>query len=70
MRLLPPETYQNPGKQDLTFDVLFPDLVRWGAQLGFETVLLTTQADFLNTQDEDGAGRAFKIIHQHKDSYS
>ena len=70
MRLLPPETYQNPGKQDLTFDVLFPDLVRWGAQLGFETVLLTTQADFLNTQDEDGAGGAFKIIHQHKDSYS
>ena len=66
MRLLPPEAYQNPGKQDLTFDVLFPDLIRWGSALGLETVNLTTQADFLGTDDSQGAGGAFKVLHQRK----
>jgi SAM-dependent MidA family methyltransferase len=67
MRLLPPEAYQNPGKQDLTFDVSFPDLIRWGEALGLETVGLTTQANFLKSNDHDGAGGAFKVLHQRKD---
>ena len=64
MRLLPPEAYQNPGKQDLTFDVSFPDLIRWGEQIGLATQSLTTQAEFLGTSDHDGAGSAFKVLHQ------
>ena len=66
MRLLPPEAYQNPGHQDLTFDVCFPDLERWGEEIGLETVSLQTQAEFLNTNDQDGAGGAFKVLHQRK----
>tara|TARA_B110000881_G_scaffold726_1_gene513 strand:+ start:1155 stop:2066 length:912 start_codon:yes stop_codon:yes gene_type:complete len=64
MRLLPPEAYQNAGSQDLTFDVSFPDLVHWGTQIGLEEVSLTTQADFLGTNDRKGAGGAFKVLHQ------
>ena len=63
-RLLPPEAYQNAGHQDLTFDIHFPDLVRWGNQIGLQTKSLITQADFLNTDDREGAGGAFKVIHQ------
>ena len=66
MRFLPPEAYQNPGKQDLTFDVLFPDLIRWGNQIGLKTKSLKTQAAFLGTDDHDGAGGAFKVLHQRK----
>ncbi|MDB4265338.1 SAM-dependent methyltransferase [bacterium] len=66
MRLLPPEAYQNPGKQDFTFDVSFPDLIHWGSALGLENVALTTQADFLGSDDLDGAGGAFKVLHQRK----
>ncbi|YCM45054.1 SAM-dependent methyltransferase [Verrucomicrobiaceae bacterium 227] len=64
MRLLPPEAYQNPGKQDLTFDICFPDLIRWGQQIGLTCQSLTTQADFLNTTDQEGAGGAFKVLQQ------
>ncbi|MEJ6580074.1 MAG: SAM-dependent methyltransferase [Akkermansiaceae bacterium] len=64
MRLLPPEAYQNPGKQDLTFDVCFPDLIRWGGQIGLTTQSLVTQAEFLNTTDHEGAGGAFKVLQQ------
>jgi len=66
MRLLPPEAYQNPGRQDLTFDVCFPDLVRWGHQIGLEMVSQQSQADFLGTHDHEGAGGAFKVLHQRK----
>lgn len=64
MRILPPEAYQNPGKQDLTFDICFPDLIRWGGQIGLATKTLMTQADFLKTSDHEGAGGAFKVLHQ------
>lgn len=67
MRLLPPEAYKNPGKQDLTFDVSFSDLIRWGEALGLQTLGLTTQADFLGTGDKDGAGGAFKVLHERKE---
>ena len=64
MRLLPPDAYQNPGKQDLTFDVYFPDLIEWGEKIGLETESLITQAEFLGTNDLEGAGGAFKVLHQ------
>lgn len=64
MRLLPPEAYQNPGKQDLTFDLHFPDLIRWGEQIGLKKISLTTQAEFLGGNDLVGAGGAFKVLHQ------
>ena len=64
MRLLPPDAYQNPGKQDLTFDVYFPDLIEWGEKIGLETESLITQAEFLVTNDLEGAGVAFKVLHQ------
>ncbi len=64
MRLLPPEAYQNPGKQDLTFDVNFSDLIRWGNEIGLEMIELITQSEFLGTDDLDGAGGAFKVLHQ------
>ena len=34
-------------EQDLTADVNFSDLVRWGEELGFQTLSLETQRDFL-----------------------
>lgn len=68
LRLLPPEAYQNPGQQDLTFDVSFPDLIHWGEQIQLETIRLCTQADFLGTSDHHGAGTAFKVLHQRKTS--
>ena len=67
-----------PGHQDLTADVNFDDLVRWGEQLGLETVSLDTQAEFLDLDpdtlgpedrfltDPDGAGGAFKVLVQAK----
>ncbi len=64
MRLLPPDAYQNPGKQDLTYDVYFPDLIKWGEKIGLETDSLITQAEFLGTNDLEGAGGAFKVLHQ------
>lgn len=64
MRLLPPEAYQNPGKQDLTVDVSFPDLICWGEEIGLEKISLKTQAEFLGTTDHEGAGGAFKVLHQ------
>ena len=63
-RLLPPEAYQNAGHQDLTFDIHFPDLIRWGNQIGLEANSLITQAEFLGTKDNQGAGGAFKVLHQ------
>jgi len=66
-RLLPPEAYQNAGHQDLTFDIHFPDLIRWGDEIGLETKSLITQAEFLETDDHEGAGGAFKVLHQTKE---
>jgi len=68
MRLLPPEAYQNPGKQDLTFDVSFPDLVRWGEEIGLGEISLASQADFLGSDDHEGADGAFKVLHQRRNA--
>ena len=70
-----PAIYQNVGHQDLTADVNFSDLIRWGEELGLETLSLSTQSDFLEpyargtTQDlyllhPDGPGSAFKVLIQ------
>lgn len=41
------ELYANMGRRDITCDVNFADLQRWGEQLGLETPGLCTQAEFL-----------------------
>ncbi|HSZ76047.1 MAG TPA: hypothetical protein VK775_01470, partial [Chthoniobacterales bacterium] len=74
--------YLRPGRQDLTSDVNFVDLKKWGEQLGLDTVQLVTQAEFIRRwanpgtkelkladqyiADESGAGEAFKVLHQRK----
>lgn len=70
-----PAIYQNVGKQDLTADVNFSDLMEWGTELGLETLSYSTQSKFLEpfardtTQDlyllhPDGPGSAFKVLIQ------
>ncbi len=46
-RLTELEVYRRFGQQDLTADVNFADLQRWGSSLGWATESLSTQADFL-----------------------
>jgi SAM-dependent MidA family methyltransferase len=74
--------YLRPGHQDLTSDVNFVDLKEWGEQLGFETVQLVSQANFVRQwtkprsasqqladqyiAQESGMGDAFKVLHQRK----
>ena len=43
-----PEIYRRFGQQDLTADVNFADLRRWGDALGLGQGSLSTQAEFLN----------------------
>ncbi|HYZ74632.1 MAG TPA: SAM-dependent methyltransferase [Chthoniobacterales bacterium] len=70
------------GFQDLTADVNFEDLQTWGESLALKTVDYRTQREFvarwnpnalkradaasLFTLDEQGAGTAFKVLHQRK----
>jgi SAM-dependent MidA family methyltransferase len=70
------------GYQDLTADVNFLDLQGWGDSVGLKTVDYLTQREFvarwnpnalkqadaagLFTLDEQGAGTAFKVLHQRK----
>lgn len=65
--------YARFGKQDLTSDVNFADLVRWGEELGWETVGLTTQRQFLRQHGAetdlvagDGVGEAFRVLVQRR----
>ena len=41
------DLYVRFGKQDLTADVNFSDLISWGEALGWETIQLTTQSEFM-----------------------
>ena len=61
------------GKQDLTADVNFSDLIRWGDQLGWKTSLFQTQRDFIKSWIPennlhgvlpDEVGEAFKVLEQ------
>ncbi len=70
------------GRQDLTCDVNFSDLCRWGDEIGWRTEMMETQAEFFRGQldpksfeksratafllDTEGAGGAFKVLHQRK----
>ena len=72
--------YRRFGKQDLTCDVNFADLKKWGSELSWKTVSLETQADFFRRQlgekvfgedratafllDTEGAGGAFLVLSQ------
>lgn len=65
--------YGRIGKQDITAEVTFADLVKWGEALGIETVRLSAQRDFLERfgagQDMmagDGAGEAFQVLEQRR----
>lgn len=68
-RLTGPAIYQNIGRQDLTADINFTDLIDWSAAWTSDH-RLTTFADFLGpnapTQltDPDGAGTAFLVLEQ------
>lgn len=78
-RLTGSEVYARFGKQDLTADINFSDLMEWGRKLGWTTRRLATQREFLETWSPgqpssgdidgilgspDGAGGAFKVLEQ------
>lgn len=67
--------YQNPGRQDLTTDVNFSDLIEWGNQFDLETIQFGKQIDLLrpfataSLEDQflmnaEGAGGEFKFLRQ------
>jgi SAM-dependent MidA family methyltransferase len=74
--------FHRVGQQDLTADVNFVDLQLWGDSFGLTTVEYLTQREFVArwfpgalkkaaaatefTLKEDGAGTAFKVLHQRK----
>jgi SAM-dependent MidA family methyltransferase len=76
------EIFRRAGYQDLTADVNFVDLQAWGDSVGLKTVDYLTQREFVTrwnpnalkradaaglfTLDEQGAGTAFKVLHQRK----
>jgi SAM-dependent MidA family methyltransferase len=49
-RLAGPPVYENMGRQDVTADVNFTDLIAWGESLGWRTMELVTQREFLLQQ--------------------
>jgi len=73
------ELYQLPGKQDLTADVNFDDLVHWGEELGLRLRALLSQREYCGPFLQDpssaperfltdlhGAGQAFKALLQER----
>jgi SAM-dependent MidA family methyltransferase len=71
-RLEGPAIYQNPGRQDLTADVNFSDLLAWSRPWTADPRLVTLAA-FLREfaasadaglTDETGAGGAFRVLDQ------
>jgi len=73
------DLYRLPGRQDLTADVNFDDLVRWGTELGFHHHRLITQREYCSSflgkssspaerflTDLHGAGQAFKVLVQER----
>ena len=70
-RLEGPAIYQNPGRQDLTADVNFSDLMRWSAPWVTEQRLLDFR-EFLSGSaahpftENSGAGEAFLVLDQRK----
>ncbi len=69
------DAYNGFGRRDITVDVNFTDLVRWGENSGLKTVRLLTLADFIGPRRKDdpvaqalnapgGAGEAFLVLDQ------
>jgi SAM-dependent MidA family methyltransferase len=71
------EVWHRFGRQDITADVNFTDLRTWTERLGWRTIALGTQAEFLAAHgavraglhdaqlaDHTGAGAAFKVLEQ------
>lgn len=70
-RIEGPGVYQRFGKQDLTADVDFAELIRHGEWSGLETVKLENQRQFLERFGtgrviSDEAAEAFQVLHQKK----
>lgn len=66
-----PDIYANPGRQDLTADVNFTDLIRWTQPWTSDFKLLTFQEFLANSStpdyqltDPQGAGNAFLVLDQ------
>lgn len=66
--------YQRFGKQDLTVDVNFGDLISWGEDFGLETVREESQSEFFerfgegsDTMAQSGVGEAFRVLLQRRD---
>ena len=49
-RIIGTQVYARFGRQDLTADVNFSDLISWGSKLGWKTVSLVSQREFLQSQ--------------------
>ncbi|MDB4788597.1 SAM-dependent methyltransferase, partial [Akkermansiaceae bacterium] len=64
--LYPPEAYQNPSHQDLTFDVNFEDLIAWGNEIELQASDILTQSQFCPEANLGGASEAFKVLEQTK----
>jgi SAM-dependent MidA family methyltransferase len=76
------QIFSRAGRQDLTADVNFVDLQVWGDTVALKTVDYLTQREFVGrwnpsalkradaattfTTNEQGAGTAFKVLHQRK----
>jgi SAM-dependent MidA family methyltransferase len=76
------DIFRRAGHQDLTADVNFVDLQAWGDSVALKTVDYLTQREFvarwnsnalkradaaaLFTLNQQGAGNAFKVLHQRK----
>ncbi len=71
------DVYANPGRQDITCDVNFTDLMDWSQALGISTITCKTQQDYLKPfstssdtdqflTSQDGAGSAFRVLSQRR----
>jgi SAM-dependent MidA family methyltransferase len=68
------EAFQNPGCCDITADVNFTDLEKWGTDLGWKTESHFTLTEFFNQQGAVGslpmafreAGEAFRALIQRR----
>jgi hypothetical protein len=61
------ELYQAPGRCDLTADVNFSDLLRWGEEQGWQCLSQSTLTEFLSPSLPPSfheAGQAFRVIEQ------
>jgi SAM-dependent MidA family methyltransferase len=66
-RLTGHEIYQAPGRLDLTADVNFSDLEKWGEELGWKTTRHATLHEFLPATTEPQfleAAKAFRVLDQ------